>query len=485
MAIVDEDGSGPRSIAARVALVGGPLLGLALAAVTHPEGAAWGGLSRDAAITLGLLGWMACWWMLEAAPMAVTALLPAILLPMLGVGSFRDNACHYADSVIFLFAGGGVMALALERHGLTERFTRAMLGLAGGSPVRVVAAVFAGTAALSAFMSNAAVTSMMIPIVAGLATTVRARPDTPQAVAARSSANFATVTMIVVAYASTVGGTATVIGSPPNAIAAKWLGDNGVPMDFLRWAQFATPLACVMAVVSVIVLLRLFPVRGIECGVPPGQGPRLHAAAWITLTVFAAAVACWITPPEWNAPWRPTMLVDGVIAAIAAVLLLSVPTSTRSWTPALPWQATQRLPWGVYILFGGGLALADAMQRTGLSHAIGQSFAGLGGVHALLALGAVVAAMVFASEIASNTALTATAVPIVGALAPALGVPPERLVMATALGASLAFMLPVGTPPNAMVYATGRVSQRQMIRAGFLLDLASIVVITVLAHARL
>jgi sodium-dependent dicarboxylate transporter 2/3/5 len=150
--------------------------------------------------------------------------------------------------------------------------------------------------------------------------------------------------------------------------------------------------------------------------------------------------------------------------------------------PCLPWRETRRLPWGVYILFGGGLALADAMQRTGLSQAIGQSFEGLGGTHALLALGAVVAAMVFASEIASNTALTATAVPIVGALAPALGVPPERLVIATALGASLAFMLPVGTPPNAMVYATGRVSQRQMIRAGFLLDLVSIVVITVLAH---
>lgn len=485
MSSASEDGSGPRSIPARVALVGGPLLGAALAALTHPDVGAWGGLSREAAITLGLLGWMAGWWMLEAAPMAVTALLPAILLPLLGVGSFRDNACHYADSVIFLFAGGGVVALALERHGLTERFTRGLLGLAGTSPLRVVMAVFAGTAAVSAFMSNAAVTSMMIPIVAGLASTVRPRVDTSAALATRSRANFATVTMIVVAYASTVGGTATVIGSPPNAIAAKWLGDNGVSIDFLRWAQFAAPVACVMGVVSVIVLLRLFPVRGIECGMPPGEGPRMQGAAWITLAVFAGAVACWITPPEWNAPWRPTMLADGVIAVIAAALLLCLPTSTRSWEPALPWQATQRLPWGVYILFGGGLALADAMQRTGLSQAIGHSFAGLGGMHAFLALGAVVTVMVFASEVASNTALTATAVPIVGALAPALGVPPERLVIATALGASLAFMLPVGTPPNAMVYATGRVSQRQMIRAGFLLDIASIVVITVLAHARL
>jgi len=417
--------------------------------------------------------------------MAVTALLPAILLPLLGIGSFRDNACHYADSVIFLFAGGGVMALALERHGLTDRFTRGLLGLAGTSPLRVVIAVFVGTAGMSAFISNAAVTAMMIPIVAGLASTVRPRLGVSTNITTRASTNFVTITTIVVAYASTIGGTATVIGSPPNAIAAKWLSDNGVPMDFLRWAQFATPLACVMGVVSVIALVRLFPVQGIQCDVPLGQAPRTRGAGWITLAIFMAAVGCWITPPDWNAPWRPTLLADGVIAVIAAALLLCLPASTRSWAPVLPWQATQRLPWGVYILFGGGLALADAMQRTGLSQAIGQAFTGLGGVHAFLALGAVVMAMVFASEVASNTALTATAVPIVGALAPALGVPPERLVIATALGASLAFMLPVGTPPNAMVYATGRVSQRQMIRAGFALDLVSIVVITTLAHIRL
>jgi sodium-dependent dicarboxylate transporter 2/3/5 len=453
------------------------MAGLALAALAHPAAGARWGLSPEGALALGLLAWMAIWWMLEALPLAITALLPVVLLPLLGVGSVLDNARHYVDSVIFLFAGGGVMALALERHGLTERFTRALLALAGRSPVRVVAAVFAGTATLSAFMSNAAVTSMMIPIVAGVAASVRVRDGVPAEIGARSGGHFATVTMLCVAYASTVGGTATIIGSPPNAIAAKWLTENGHAVDFLRWASFATPLAIVMGVLSVVVLVRLHPMRGIECHARADRGVPLGVAAGVTLGVFAAAVACWITPVHL----KSAMLVDGAVAAIAAALLMSVPVSSRG-TPCLPWRETRRLPWGVYILFGGGLALADAMQRTGLSQAIGQSFEGLGGTHAVLALGAVVAAMVFASEIASNTALTATAVPIVGALAPALGVPPERLVIATALGASLAFMLPVGTPPNAMVYATGRVSQRQMIRAGFLLDLVSIVVITVLAH---
>lgn len=470
-------------LASRVGLVLGPLMGAAVTMLMHPAMGARGSLSAEASLTLGLLAWMAIWWMLEAAPLAVTALLPAILLPLAGVGSFRDNACHYADSVIFLFAGGGVLALALERHGLTERFTRMLLGIAGRSPVRVVAAVFAGTAAVSAFMSNAAVTSMMIPIVAGLAGTVRGAAGAEAGVVRRSGANFTTVTMLCVAYASTVGGTATVIGSPPNAIAAKWLSDNGHSVDFLKWASFATPLAALMAALSVIALVRLFPLQDIECEPGRDRGPPLRVPAWITLAIFALAVGCWITPSDWRAPWRPASMSDGTIAAIAAVLLMALPSGARGWSPCLPWRETQRLPWGVYILFGGGLALADAMQRTGLSVAIGQSFAGLGGTHALLALAAVVAVMVFASEIASNTALTATAVPIVGALAPVLGVPVERLVMATALGASLAFMLPVGTPPNAMVYATGRVSQRQMIRAGFLLDLISIIVITLMAHA--
>jgi sodium-dependent dicarboxylate transporter 2/3/5 len=463
----------------RIGLLAGPMSALLLTAIVHPAVGARGGLSADASLTLGLLAWMAIWWMLEAVPLAVTALLPVILLPLAGVGSFRDSACHYADSVIFLFAGGGVMALALERHGLTERFTRSLLVVAGGSPVRVVAAIFVGTAALSAFMSNAAVTSMMIPIVTGLAASVRARAGAGPREAARCAANFATITMLCVAYASTVGGTATVIGSPPNAIAAKWLTENGHPVDFLRWASFATPLACVMALTSVLVLLRIFPVRGIECEPAVGRIGGLRAPAWIAMGIFVMAVVCWIVPSQW----KPAALSDGIVAASAAVLLMTIPSSSRTWSPCLPWTETQRLPWGVYVLFGGGLSLADAMQRTALSQAIGDSFAGLGGAHALLALGAVVAVMVFASEIASNTALTATAVPIVGALAPVLGVSPERLVMATALGASLAFMLPVGTPPNAMVYATGRVSQRQMIRAGFLLDLSSILIITLLAHA--
>ena len=203
------------------------------------------------------------------------------------------------------------------------------------------------------------------------------------------------------------------------------------------------------------------------------------------MLLFALTVLVWTTWRSWPAAWRPAGLTEGGVAIAAAVALMAIPSRGAGRGRLVPWTETGRLPWSVFILFGGGLAIGEAMQETGLAAAIGDSFRGLGALPEPVVLAIVVFGMAFASEVGSNTALTATAVPVLGAVAPALGMPVEKVVVATAFGASYAFMLPVGTPPNAMVYATGRVSQRQMIRAGFLLDLASIVVITVLAHARL
>lgn len=474
-----EDGSqrGDTGAFARLALLAGPLVGVALALLTHPSAGARGALGAEAACTLGLLAWMAIWWMSEAAPLAVTSLLPVVVLPLAGVGGFRDSAAHYADGIIFLFAGAGVVAAGLERHGVTRRFAGSLLRLAGPSPVRNLAALFVATAAASAFMSNAAVTAMMLPIALGLAATARG----DGAHGERACANFRMAVLLTAAYASTVGGAATLIGSPPNAIAAKWLAEVGRPVDFAGWARFGVPLSALVGVVTIATLSRLFPMRGARCMRATDAPPPLGAASWLVIATFSAMVLAWVTAPAWPASVRAG-LPDGAIAVVAAIVLCAVPLRGDGWRPAVPWSAVERLPWGVYILFGGGLSLADAMQRTGLSEAIGRSFAGLGALPALAALALLVAALVFTSEIASNTALTATAVPIVGALAPALGMPVEQLVIATALGASYAFMLPVGTPPNAMVYATGLVPQRTMMRAGLALNLASIVLVTLVAR---
>jgi len=473
----------PEATPPMVAAVGrwmGPALGAALVAMTHPAVGGVGGIGADAAWTLGLLAWMATWWMTQAVEMAVTALLPVIVLPLLGIGSFRVVGGNYADQVIFLFAGGTTLGWALERHGLSARFAAGLLRVAGRSPAATVAALFTASAVISAFVSNMATTAALLPLAAGVASTAVARPGASPAAAARGARHLTTATMLAVAYGSSIGGAATIIGSPPNPIAAQYLAERGEPIDFTGWLVIGVPAAVIMGASTVVVLLRMLPVRDVVLrgGTTDGAAPPLTAAAWSTAAVFTAAVLAWTTSKAWPPAWRPDGLTDGGIAITAAAVLFLLPARDGTGARVVPWSAVRDLPWGVFVLFGGGLALADAMQRTGLSDAIGNAFAGLEGLPAVLAVATVVTAMVFASEIASNTALAATAVPIVGALAPALGLPLRPAVMAATLGASLAFMLPVGTPPNALVFATGQVPARAMLRVGFVLNLVSVAVIT-------
>ncbi len=466
-------------IVATIGRWAGPALGALLVAMTHPGAGGVGGLAADASWTLGLLAWMATWWMTQAVEMAVTALLPIIVLPLLGIGSFREVGGNYADQVIFLFAGGTTLGWALERHGLSARFAAGLLRIAGRSPAATVAALLAASAIISAFVSNMATTAALLPLAAGVASSAVARPGTSDAAAARGARHLMTACMLAVAYGSSIGGGATIIGSPPNPIAAEYLATQGQPIDFLGWLRIGAPAAVLMGGLTVVVLLRMLPVRDVMLRAPAADARLpLSPAAWSTMIVFALAVLAWTTSKAWPPPWRPAGLTDGGIAITAAALLFLLPARDGTSTRVVPWRAVRDLPWGVFVLFGGGLALADAMQRTGLSEAVGNAVAGLEGVPVLLAVAAVVTAMVFASEIASNTALAATAVPIVGALAPALGIPLRPAVMAATLGASYAFMLPVGTPPNALVFATGRVPARAMLRVGFVLNLVSVVVVT-------
>jgi sodium-dependent dicarboxylate transporter 2/3/5 len=468
--------------AATVGRFAGPLIGGMLVAATHPAALGAGSLEAPAAWTLGLLAWMAIWWMTHAAELAVTSLLPVILLPMLGVQPFREVAANYADQVIFLFAGGATIGWALERHGLSARFVGAMLSIAGRSPALVVAALLVAAACVSAFVSNLATTAAMLPLAAGIASRARALPGTAAADSERAKRNLGIAALLAIAYGSSIGGGATIVGSPPNPIAAQYLAERGEPIDFVGWLSLGVPAAAAMSAAAVLVLLRMLPARGIELV----QDDSTAAAPWTwsaraTLAVFVMAVLAWTTGRAWPEGWRPAELTDGAVAISAAAVLMLLPARDGTHARIVPWSAARELPWGVFVLFGGGLAIADAMQRTGLSEAIGSSLTGLGSVHPAIALVAVIAVMVFASEVASNTALTATAVPIVGALAPTLGLPVRTAVLAATFGASYAFMLPVGTPPNALVFATGRVPQPVMMRVGLVLNLLSVALIAALA----
>lgn len=477
----EADGHGAHGVAARIGRVAGPALGIALALWMHPGAGAASSLPGEAAVAAGLLLWMATWWVTQAVDLAVTAMLPAALLPILGVVGFKEVAASYADNVIFLFAGGTVIAVALDRHGVSSHFVHWLLAGAGTRPALVVTALFAAATMLSAFVSNTATTALMLPLAIGVATSAVPRPGALPEVAASSARNFTCAALLAIAYGATVGGGATLIGSPPNAIAANYLRAEGVELDFLGWARIGTPIALAVAPVVVFVLNRMLPTHGIELARRGRESlPPLGFAGWATLAVFGAAVLVWTTSSAWPAGWRPAGLTDGGVAIAAAILLMVLPAGRPASERIVPWSCTRGLPWGVFLLFGGGLAIGDAMQRTGLSGAIGESFAGLGALPGPLVLGAIVVSLAFASEIGSNTALTATAVPILGAVAPALGMPVEKVAVATAFGASYAFMLPVGTPPNALVFGTGKVPHGTMVRIGLVLDLCVAVVVTVM-----
>ena len=480
------DASGPQrwSRSRIAAAVAGPALGALGWMWCHPSLGGAGGLSPAGAATVGMLVWMAVWWATQAVDLAITGLLPVVAFPLTGIAPTEQVLPPYANDVIFLFAGGCVIAFAIERHGLGERFTMLVLSRVGHAPGRVIAGFMVTTAAVSAWVSNTAATAMMLPLaMAAIAWFAGAQGagDGGSSSGRRPMLQFQHAVLLAVAYGASIGGAMTLLGSPPNPIAAEWIRESGGAMSFARWASFGVPLGIMMIAGALLAFRFLFPCAELRIPVRDAEAfasrARMSRAAWITLVVFACAATAWIVAPL-IAPWAGMRLRDGQIAVAAAIVLLACPARRGDAQAIVPWSDIGRLPLGVFLLFGGGLALADAMQRNGVSDAIAASLTGLSALPEPLLILLVVLVLIFASEIASNTALAATAVPIVGAMAAGLGVPAERLVIAAALGASYAFMLPVGTPPNAIVYATGGVPVRSMLRAGLVLNVIAAVIVT-------
>lgn len=491
----------------RIGLVGGPVAALALYAALPTEFADASGkvaaFPHAGRATLGMLAWMAVWWMTEAVDIEVTSLLPVVAFPLFGIAPIETAAAPYASSIVFLFLGGFVLALAIHRSGLDRRIAFLTLRLVGTTPARLVAGMLVACAFLSMWVSNTAAAAMMVPIATAVVGLVmRARTGAAYDPALRSAPeraderNFATALVLAIAYGASIGGVATLIGSPPNGIAARFIEQTyGVPVTFVSWLAIGLPLTVLFLPVIWFVLVRVaFPSRlGPVAGGREfldaelrGLGP-VSGAERIVLGVFLATVLLWIARP-----WLATVGLGGVrpfaglsdagIAMLAAMALFLVPVPGAGGACAMDWAYARRLPWGVLLLFGGGLSLAAATEATGVAAFIGSQTAHLGGMPALAVVLAVVALTTFASELTSNTAQVALMLPLLAAAAPGLGVPPELLLVPCTLAASLAFMMPVGTPPNAIVFGTGLVRIPQMVRAGLLLNLAGIAVITVLAY---
>ncbi len=485
-------GPDPRaSVRQRVGLIAAPALFLLLLLLPAPEGmsvAAW----RTAAA--GLL--MATWWVTEAIPIPATALLPLALFPLLGVAPIGDAAAPYANPIIFLFLGGFVIAAGMQRWNLHRRIALSVVQALGTRPHRLVLGFMVATAFLSMWVSNTATAVMMMPIGLSVIALVAPRDDTGMP----GQLNFGTGLMLGIAYAASVGGLATLIGTPPNALLAGYMETTyGVEIGFARWMLVGLPIVVVTLPLVWLLLTRVsFPIRIRE--IPGGRaairgrldelGPFSPPERRVAV-VFAATALAWICRPILDDVVPG--LNDAGIAIAAALALFLIPAGARSGAAPvaddrafiMDWETAETLPWGVLLLFGGGLSLAAAVSDTGLAEWIGEALSALDAWPTLLLVAAVTAVVILLTELTSNTATTAALLPVLGPLAVTLGDHPLMLAAPAALAASCAFMLPVATPPNAIVYGSGYVTIPQMVRAGGWLNLLFVVVITAVSYAGL
>jgi sodium-dependent dicarboxylate transporter 2/3/5 len=438
-------------------------------------------------------------WVTEALPLAVTALLGAVACVVAGVAPAKDVFRPFADPLIFLFIGSFLLAEAIRVHGLDRRLAYAVLSVpwVGERPGRILAAVAFVSVLISAFISNTCTAAMMMAIASGILAAVEAAGV---AGARRPLPEFATSLFLCVAFAASIGGLATPIGTPPNLIGLGFIRDQlGVSVSFLGWCAIGVPLVAVLATLAVQVLARLFPagldrLEGVTAYV---AAERSRLGAWTagqgsTAVAFAVTVVMWVLPGIVVAAlgarhpvslWLAQRLPEGVAALIGAILLFLLPGGREQgrWRPALVWREA-RIDWDIVLLYGGGMALGELCFSTGLAAAAGGSLNGLipagpwaGAV--LVAVGAAVA--VITSEFTSNTASATMVVPVVIALARATGGDPLPAALAATFAASLGFMMPVSTPCNAIVYGSGRIPLRAMIRSGAVIDVAGTLAVTV------
>ncbi len=469
------------------ALVLGPVLAAALAIFGdlepgRPE------VTRTAAVAL----WMSIWWIGEAVPLAVTALLPIVLFPTLGIMSGKAVAPTYFNHVIFLFIGGFLVALAMERWQLHRRIALGVLRRSGTTPRRLLAAFMGASAFLSMWISNTATTMMMVPIAVAVLDGLERAGGSPL------DRRTSTALLLGVAYGASLGGIATLVGTPPNLSLARIFEisfPDAPEIAFSTWFRFGLPVSLLLLVVVWAVLSASF-LRGAAVTLPrrvlQEQSARLGPMRFeerVVFAVFLALVAAWLTRsdlslgfavlPGWARLFpEPGFLNDGTVAIAFASVLFLVPSRSEPDRRVMDWRVAEKLPWNVVLLFGGGFALATGFVESGLSAWFGRTLEGAGrypppAIVAVVSLGAT-----FLTELTSNTATAEMFLPILAALGVSIGVNPLLIMIPATLSCSLAFMLPVATPPNAIIFGTGRLRIADMARIGVWLNLIGVIVVT-------
>jgi sodium-dependent dicarboxylate transporter 2/3/5 len=425
---------------------------------------------------------MAVWWITEAIPIPATALLPLLLFPVLGVDTVKDAAAPYAHPLIFLFLGGFMMALAMQRWGLHRRIALQIIRKMGTQPSSLIAGFMLSAAFLSMWVSNTATAMMMLPIGLSVIELACEGDATPG-----GEDPFAIALLLAIAYSCSIGGLGTLIGTPPNAFMAAFLSQTyGIEIGFAQWMMVGVPIVVIALPLAFLTLTRIaFRLRGrrlsggrelisreLEAIGPMSRAEKMVAG------VFALTAGCWILRPLLDR-WI-VGLSDAGIAIAAAILLFLLPLDLRRGVFLLNWDWARRVPWDVLLLFGGGLSLATAIQGSGLATWTAHGLEGLSTWPTPLIVVAAAGLIIVLTEFTSNTATAAAFLPILASVAVGIGKAPLLLVVPAALAASCAFMLPVATPPNAIVYGSGRLTIPQMLRAGILLEIALIGVVTAL-----
>lgn len=441
------------------------------------------GLENSARAVLATTLWVAIWWITEPIPIPATSLLPLILLPITNAVGGSETASAYGDPIIFLFLGGFLIAIAMEKWNLHKRIALIIVSIVGTSPKRIVLGFMFATGFLSMWVSNTAAVMMMIPI--GTAITYQVMSSVKQAKVENGLLEtFEKAVIFGIGFAGTIGGFGTLIGTPPNIILAATIQKlYNVEISFASWLFFAGPIALVLIYFTWYYLVNVaFPVKLKEL---PG-GKELIKDEWkklgkmsfeekAVLSVFLFAAFMWISRTFLWADLIPG-ISDTMIAIFAGVLLFLIP-SKKKGGKLLDWDVSKELPWGVLLLFGGGLAIAGGFKETGLADWIGQQLIVLEGMNFILIVILTTALVLFLTEITSNTATATMILPILASLALAINVHPYAVMVPAAMAANCAFMLPVGTPPNAIIYATGRITISEMVRAGFWINILAIVLI--------
>lgn len=470
----------------QIGLFAGPLLFLLIAWLT-PETPF---LGVSAFHTLAIGTWMIVWWVTEAVALPVTALLPIVLFPLAGVLPIKEAAASYANPIIFLFMGGFMLALALEKWKLHLRIALNIVRLTGTNANGIILGFMLATAALSMWISNTATTVMMLPI--GVSVIEILRSKEPEEAMSKGSRYFSLSMMLGIAYAANIGGIATIIGTPPNTVLAGVLNEKfGYTIDFARWMAFGFPLMLVLLGITYFFLVKiLYPNKlgsfeGAQQVIKDELAKlgKINKAERVVLVLFVATALCWIFKNALNKAFPSWQLNDSIIAIMATIALFVTPVDRKKGIFVLEWKDTERLPWGILLLFGGGLSLATALSKVGIIGIIGDGIGVVGGSLSITMIFLIlITLMLFMTEIMSNVALTAVLVPVVAGVAVGLNENPLWMTIPVTIASSCAFMLPMATPPNAIVFASGHIKVSQMVRVGIWLNLIAILLLVLLAN---